>query len=152
MLGNIAESRAGRTDRNVSNFATLSRRSTAIEFYSRNGIQAEDTLAHMRGIDFTQPVEIINLVKGTPVVQYMLPNRTTGNYFAPLGTSGSQLGIYTSGRTPTTFFASQNTNVLRSTTSAMVDDYSMAEYGWKIETQGGGTQYFSPSKSAWERR
>lgn len=99
-MDNIAQSRAGRTDINVSNFATFSNRSRAIEFYSHNGFQADDTLAHMRGIDFTQPVEIINLEKGTPVVQYMLPNRTTGNYFAPLGTPGSQLGIYTSGRTP----------------------------------------------------
>jgi len=152
VLGNIAESKAGRTERNIENFAIFSRRSTAIEFYSLNGFQEENTLAHMRGIDFTQPVEIYNLKKGTPVVQYMLPNRSVGNYFAPLGMSGSQLGIYTSGRSPVTFFALQDTKVLKSTAFAMVDDYSMTGYGWKIETQGGGTQYFSPSTSVWERR
>lgn len=31
----------------------------------------------------------------------------------------------------------------------MVDNYSMAHEAWSIETQGGGTQYFSPNRNAW---
>ena len=32
----------------------------------------------------------------------------------------------------------------------MVGDYSMAEYDWEIETEGGGQQYFSPHPNNWE--
>jgi hypothetical protein len=56
---------------------------------------------------------------------------------------------YTSGRDAVSFFAKQDVTVLRSTAANLVDDYSMAKYGWNIETKGGGIQYFT-KEPAWE--
>ena len=120
------------------------REAFVIEFYKQHGFGIESTRAHMQGIDFGHPVEAVTLPSGSQVVQFTLPTQGVGNYFAPVGTSGNTLGIYTSGRAMTLFEASQDITVLKSTAAPMVDTYSMAQYGWKIETMGGSTQYFSP--------
>ncbi len=31
----------------------------------------------------------------------------------------------------------------------MIDNYSMAQYAWEIQTEGGATQYFNFSIDAW---
>jgi hypothetical protein len=146
VLANIEQSQAASS---ASSFLRFSKRATAINFYLKNNFSIESTLAHMRGIDFNNAIEAVVLPKDTKAVQYMLPEQNIGNYFAPTGTSGSKLGIYTSGRMPVTFFATEDVEALQSTAASMADDYSMANYGWKIETEGGGTQYFSPFKDKW---
>ncbi len=135
-----------------SGYLAFSNRSTALTFYLQSGYGYDATSAYLRGIDFEQPVDVITLPEGTHVIQYSLPNRPIGNYFTIPGTPAAQLGIYTSGRNMNTFFATQDVSVLRSITSLMIDDYSMSQYGWQIETQGGGIQYFSPSTNIWSMR
>ncbi len=104
----------------------------------------------MRGIDFSDPVELLVFPRGTEAIQYIFPGQINpGNYFAPIGTTGNKLGIYTSGRSPITFFATKDIQVLKSTTAAMIDNYSMAQYAWEIQTEGGAAQYFNLSIDGW---
>ncbi len=120
----------------------------AWSFYREAGFKEGKIADHIRGIDFNKPVEIISIPKGTEVIQYQIPGGPVGSYFAAPGTPGNQLGFYTSGRQATTFVATENIQVLRSTASSTIDDWSMKAYSWKIEAPGGGIQFFSTSK-AW---
>ena len=148
----LANIRASQLARESSNFGSFAQRSTALDFYTSNGFQPDRAFAHMRGIDFDQPVEVITLPKGTEVVQYMLPGSAVGKYFAQPGETGCRLGVYTSGRVQATFFATRDVRALKTTAAAIVDDYSMQHCDWIIETNGGGTQYFSPDSSAWRMK
>lgn len=122
-----------------------SRRLTAEAFYREAGFSEKKIADHMRGIDFEKPVEVIKLPKGTEVIQYQVPGAPMGTYFTLPNTPGNQLGFYTSGRVPKTYVATEEIKVLRSTASSTVDDWSMADFGWKIEAPGGGTQFFTTS-------
>ena len=83
---------------------------------------------------------------------YVSRTKKPGHYFAPTGTAGNKVGIYTFGRVPVTFFATKDIKVLRSTAATMTDNYSMAPYGWEIQTEGGATQYFSLAVSEWRKK
>ncbi len=124
------------------------RKEVAESFYREAGFKDSAIADHTRGIDFDHPVEVVTLPKGTEVIQYQIPGAPVGNYFAPPGTKGNQLGFYTSGRRATTFVAKEDIKVLKSVASDTVDDWSMKAYDWKIEAPGGGTQFFTTSK-AW---
>lgn len=146
---NIAASKAAREG---SNFAPFSRQAEAFEFYSNSGYSAEDIFDHLRGIDFSRPVNKVKINMGDEAIQYMFPKQARiGNYFAEPGTAGHTLGIYTSGRSPVLFKANRDILALRSTTAPMIDNYSMARYSWHIETEGGATQYFTTAQDAWTR-
>ena len=128
-------------------------RSNADDFYRSAGYTEEQIASHVKGIDFSKPVVAATLPKGTIAVQYVAPNGRVGNYFAPPGTPASELGFYSGGRVLTTFVASQNVVVLKSTAASIVDNWSFSQTtGWKVQTRGGGTQYFSPNNSAWRTR
>jgi hypothetical protein len=139
ILANIVESRNARAS---SGFAQTSRRWTATDFYQAAGWSTGRTQNHLAGIDFSKSVSITTLPAGGRFVQYQLPGAPAGNYFAPLGTPGSQLGIYTGGRTGSIYEATSNIRVLRTTTSSIVDDWSVPF--WRVQTDGGGTQFFAP--------
>jgi len=128
---------------------TAERQAIAQSFYRKAGFKESSIADHVRGIDFNRPVDIVTLPKGTELIQYQIPGAPIGNYFALPGTPGNQLGFYTSGRQATTFVATEDMLVLRSTAASTVDDWSMKAHGWKIDTPGGGLQFFSPSK-AWK--
>ena len=123
----------------------LNSRSIANDFYKSAG-WADDRIAdHVRGIDFTKPVETVTIPKETEVVQWQRPGKPTGNYFAPPGTQASELGIYPGGRDPITYVTNRDVTVLRSTAKDVVDTWSVS--GQPYQTQGGGTQYFVPDPS-----
>ena len=149
ILANIRESQKARES---SKFGTFAQRSVALDFYAANGFSNARAFEHMRGIDFSQPVEVVTLPKGTEVVQYKLPGAPVGKYFSPPEAVGSSVGIYTSGRQRVSFFATRDVRALKSKAAPMVDDYSMAEHGWQIETEGGEIQYFTPDNSAWQMK
>ena len=95
--------------------------------------------SHLKGIDFSKDVFETVLEKGTKVVQYVDDaTGKVGNYFAPVGTDASTLGIKTKGRTPKIFTLSEDVKVLQSTAADYTDEASGAVYS------GGGTQFFSP--------
>jgi hypothetical protein len=117
-------------------------RKTAHDFYKAAGWDDARMQAHFRGIDFNKPVDIITIPQNTALVQYQIPVAPVGNYFAPVGTPGSQLGIYTGGRIPTLYTTTKDITVLRTTAAKAVDNWSVP--GWNVLTDGGGTQYFLP--------
>lgn len=119
------------------------RQNVANNYYAEAGWSEARIRHHLQGIDFSRSVGTTFIPQGQKVVQYQLPGMSPGNYFAPVGTPANRLGIYTSGRFGRIFSATENTTVLRSTAASMVDDFSVS--GWKIQLNGGGTQYFSPN-------
>jgi filamentous hemagglutinin len=96
---------------------------------------------HLAGIDFSQPVDIVPLLQDTTVVQYGAPGSATGNYFAPIGTPASQLGINPAGKVPSLFAPSTDVVVLRSTAADIVDTWSVPSDPYSAS--GGATQYFT---------
>lgn len=128
--------------------AAKKRKKVAEDFYKKAGWPQARIDSHLEGIDFSKKVDVITLPKGTTVVQYQVPGKPVGNYFAPPGTQATNLGINPEGRTPTSLTATQNVQVLRSTASAPIDTWSIPRK--PFQTQGGGTQYFAPNPSVFQ--
>jgi hypothetical protein len=137
--------RGAKTADRIADVGVAERRVVAESYYREAGLKESAIADHIRGIDFTRPVEIVTVPRGTELIQYQIPGAPVGNYFALPGTPGNQLGIYTSGREASSFVATGDVRALRSTAAGTIDDWSMKAYGWKIETLGGGTQFHSPS-------
>jgi hypothetical protein len=121
---------------------------------------------HLRGIDFSQPVEIVTLPKGTILQQTQPPGAPQGNYYAPPGTEPSKLGINSRGdvrgadgtviahaeKLTQLYETGTDVVVLRSTAAPIVDTWSMHEIGANafdaskaipFVAEGGGIQYFT---------
>ncbi|MFH1119811.1 MAG: type VI secretion system tube protein TssD [Bacteroidota bacterium] len=106
------------------------KKTQALEFYKKSGFTERKALEHMEGIDFSKPVEIVKLKKGT-VVQQWVGENGTGNYFTTEENGSSQnLGIDYSKRSLRQFTLTEDVEVLKSTAA----DYK----GFK----GGGVQFF----------
>jgi RHS repeat-associated protein len=137
----------GTTVATVDEVLLAERRSVAEQFYRQRGVDEDRIAAHLRGVDFSKPVDVVRLPKGTELIQYQLPGGSRGSYFAPPGTPGNQLGFYTSGRQATVYVTTEEVEVLRSFAASTVDDWSMQEFGWQIEAPGGAVQFFTTSGS-----
>lgn len=142
ILGNIAESQQARAS---SGFAQTPRRWTATDYYEAAGWPSRRISSHLNGINFSRPVTVSSLPAGSRVVQYQVPGAPVGNYFAPVGTPGSQLGMYTGGRIPQVYETTSKVKLLQSTADKVIDDWSVPF--WKVHTNGGGTQFFTPNPS-----
>ncbi|HET7329745.1 hemagglutinin repeat-containing protein [Dyella sp.] len=138
---NIAASQAGNAS---SQFAQLLSWETAYNYYTTAGFSVDRTLSHLQGIDFTQPVTVTQINPGTSYVQYVL-NGNVGNYFAPVGTPATMLGINPANRTSTLFTPITSTSALQTTAASVVDTWTIP--GQPVQTSGGGTQLFVPNKS-----
>lgn len=150
-------SAAGRTVEAAEAPATAemiaARRDAAREFYLKQGYDPKRIDSHLDGIDFTKPVEVETIPKGTEVVQYQAPGAPQGNYYAPPGTQPGQLGISPQtidratgnivDKTPTIFVTTEDVQVLRSTAAAIDDTWSIP--GQTINAAGGGTQFMTTS-------
>ncbi|MEC4594653.1 polymorphic toxin type 46 domain-containing protein [Nitrospirillum amazonense] len=121
------------------------RKALAKNFYEQAGWSERRIADHLKGIDFTKPVDVVTLPEGTSVVQHVLPGGKVGNYFAPPGTPASSLGINPANRVPTMFTLSQDTQVLRSTAAPVQDTWTVP--GQVFDAEGGGTQYFTTNPS-----
>lgn len=141
---NIAESAAARDS---SGFSQLSNKETAYNFYRDGGLDADRTLSHISGIDFKQPVDIFSLPQGSEVVQYQIPGRPVGGYFAPLGTSAESIGVDPVGRLPLIYRSTENVSVLRSTAADTSNALHLPELA---RGAGGGTQYYTNHRSLFE--
>jgi peptidoglycan hydrolase-like protein with peptidoglycan-binding domain len=123
------------------------RKATALKFYRSTGWPEEKIAAHMKGIDFSKPVEVTTLKPGTTVSQWQRPGAPQGNYYAPPGTDPATLGIDTAGRVETQYVVKQSVQVLKSTAADMPDwNGSGATY------RGGGTQLFTTDGSAFQAK
>jgi hypothetical protein len=130
----------------------------ATEFYTSQGFDAASIPDHLKGIDFSQPVEVVPLPAGTRVIQYQVPGGRQGSYYAPVGTPPGNLGIAAQGTDRATgaivdkvanvYVLTEEVSVLRSSANAVNDTWSIR--GQVISTAGGGTQYFTTGKAAFE--
>ncbi len=132
------------------------RRATAQSFYEKQGMPAKDIPDHLSGIDFRRPVKVVPLKQGTTVEQMQVPGGRQGNYYTPPGTPATKVGIspkgtdYATGavvdKVPIRYTTTRDVQVLRSTAAPVRDTWSVK--GSPVQTEGGGTQYFSMDKGS----
>lgn len=132
-----------------------SRKTTARDFYKKQGWNDAKIDDHMGGIDFNQPVEVISLKKGTVMGQWQSPGAPKGNYFAPIDETPGSIGVSSVGHNRATDMAesktqalyklSEDMDVLSSKAASIVDDWSFPNVS--AVTPGGGQQYFVPDIS-----
>lgn len=125
------------------------KQAAARSFYEAAGWSDAKIASHMAGIDFNYPVDVVSLPQGETLVQHMVPGSRVGNYFAPEGTSASQLGINPAGRIPTLFSPNADVQVLRSTAAPITDTWTVP--GTSFRASGGGTQYFTRNPGNFSR-
>jgi hypothetical protein len=141
----------------------------AWEFYRSQGFADERIEGHLRGIDFSKPIEVMTLPKGTLIQQTQPPGAPQGSYYAPPGTEPGKLGIAPQGdvRGPDgdivvghadkgtkIYVTTEDVVVLKSTASKIEDNWSMHEIGTSSRdgtpipflAEGGGVQYFTTRK------
>ncbi|HEX7839547.1 MAG TPA: polymorphic toxin type 46 domain-containing protein [Kofleriaceae bacterium] len=141
----------------------------AWEFYRSQGFADERIEGHLRGIDFSKPVEVTTLPKGTIVQQTQPEGAPQGSYYAPPGTEPGKLGINPRGdlrgpdgetvvghvdKTTKLYVTTEDVVVLKSSASQIEDNWSMHEIGTSSKdgpaipflAEGGGTQYFTTAK------
>jgi hypothetical protein len=71
----------------------VERQTVARDFYrTTTGWSDTKIASHLRGIDFSQPVNIVDIPAGTSLTQFNLPGRV-GNYYAPVGTQQTPLAF-----------------------------------------------------------
>ena len=120
----------------------VERQTFARDFYrSATSWSDSDIWSHMQGINFDQPVAIVQVFKGTRLVQYKFPTRPTGNYFAYLGTPALGLGINPAGRVGVAFTVSRDLKALQSTAS---DTRSLFNVPPWARGPGGNKQLYIP--------
>jgi RHS repeat-associated protein len=121
------------------------RREDAFRFYREAGFPASRAWDHMRGIDFSHPVERELLPKGKTLAQHKMGDGL-GNYFAEPGTLPTNLGISPAGRIETTLTSTRAATALKSTAASVLDTWTVK--GSPYVTNGGATQFFVPDKGA----
>ena len=150
MLPALVAHVAGKTINNqATSTATnlVSRQSTANSYYKTLGWDDAKIASHMSGIDFSKPVEIVTLPKGTKVVQYQIPGNPVGGYFAPVGTSAESLGISSAGRNPIIYKTTENISVLRTTAADTSKSTNLPE---SARGTGGGVQFFTNNRNVFK--
>jgi len=119
------------------------RRAVAQDFYRSQGMSEKKIAQHMKGIDFTKPVEVTTLKPGTVVSQWQKPGAPQGNYYTPPGTDSGTLGMNPAGKVELQYVVKEPVQVLKST-AGDIEDWE----GSGVTFQGGGTQYFTTNSSA----
>jgi len=145
------------------------RKNMANNFYAALGWSQARIDSHIKAIDCSQSVQIVEIPKEAILSQWQGPNGNQGNYFAESDIDPSKLGI-------SPFVADQfdlNTKIpkinikytcsepvlaLKSTANPMVDIWSESIAGpegensfvmvKEVETEGGANQYFIPNNSS----
>lgn len=122
-------------------------RQEVVEFYRRLGWPESKISDHLTGIDFSKPVTVEVLPKGTIVQQWskLKPGTVNepliGNYVTVPGTSANEVGVYSGNRVAVLLRANQDTFVLKSTAAGITDSWSVR--GTAFPTTGGGPQYLT---------
>jgi peptidoglycan hydrolase-like protein with peptidoglycan-binding domain len=137
-------------------------------FQTKNGkLDTNKINDHLKGIDYTKPVQARTAPPPESAVQWQVPNGKQGQYYAKPETSPSELGIGRWGleesssgklqvaeKQPVSYPSVQEgTPVLESTAARMDDTWSLGSKGdhqtpITQPAKGGGIQYFIPDKSA----
>ena len=127
----------------------LVRLQTAKAFYDQTDWPTEKKENHLRGIDFSQPVEVVTLPAGTELTQWMDPHQGQGNYFDG-DEPPERLGLYPESVQPRLlkkYTLAHATRMLQSTAASIHIDWVKDKPA--MDVPGGATQYFAlPSASA----
>ena len=127
------------------------RKKVSIYFYMQQGIPLSKINSHISGIDFSKPVEVKRIKKGTRLTQYQIPGTRQGNYYAFPGSKATNLGISDVAKDRKTgkivkklendYITTTDVDALSSTAAKIKDTWSIE--GKEISTKGGGTQLFT---------
>ena len=130
---------------------------TAYEYYKQAGWDNAKIAGHLQGIDFSKPVELVELPAGKTAGQLQANPAWKGNYFAEPGTDATKLGINPQGKLPdgivvdkteTIYSTIEQTTVLRSSAAPVKDTWSVPEAPY--QTEGGAAQYFHFNKDIFQ--
>ena len=131
--------------------------------------KAEMIYEHLKGIDFTKPVSLERIEKGTHLMSWTHPLVRNGNYYTKIRTSPARLGIGSIGKLRgeelfakelREFELLENSRVLRTTAAEIHDSFSIEKHAevfldvmkdgtYKTGLQyapGGATQYLLPAE------
>ncbi len=147
VLANIADNRKA-VAATEQGYLRFDRQVTARQFYGGAGFGEGRIQSHLQGIDFSKPVTLQTIPEGAYVEQWVKGGRV-GNYFGPLGQAPEMSGISRGMRTPIGFRANQDVSVLRSHASPITDTWTLGP-DYPINTPGGGIQYFTPNRNAFD--
>ena len=129
----------------------------ASNYFSSQGISEADANSYMKGIDFSQPVDVQTLNVNKPLWQYQAPGAPQGNWYSfDPNVTPSELGISPDGvnraagiiqpKILNQYGTGQSVSVLRSTAAAVEDTWSVP--GQSYPAVGGERQIFAPQKQA----
>jgi hypothetical protein len=162
LIGLAAKGSAKVAAKNVDEVAATAtliakRKEVAFKFYESQGFAPSRITSHLDGIDFSKPVEVITLRKGTEVAQFQAPGSAQGNYYTTPGTTPSKLGINPNTqlkngtiipRESNKYYVTGDVEVLSSTAAKIEDTWSVPNKIYVAE--GGGIQYFTTSTNAFK--
>ncbi len=143
------------------------RQKVATSFYEQNGVRYDregnassltpaQVRSHLKGIDLTQPVSF-GPQPGLPVSlhQWQAVGRPQGQYYAPLGTAATALGIHTHATPPdggppvpksvVPYDMHPHGSYLTSTAAPINDTWSVE--GESHPCEGGGQQFYVPNRA-----
>ncbi len=140
----------------VASASTIAaRKKLATEFYQKQGIPAHKIDDHLMGTDLNKQINKTLINKGDIVEQHQAPNAPQGNYYLPVGTDSSKVGISSIVKDRKTgslvkrekrkYKANEDIEVLETTAKKIDDTWSIP--GKNVSTEGGGIQYFTTDKS-----
>jgi hypothetical protein len=126
------------------------------QYAALEGLNASDANALLTGVDLTQPVTVLKLNQGKNLWQYQSPGAPQGKWYSFTDdVTPSELGIGPYGINRATmsveekianpYTTNQSVNVLKSTSIAIEDTWSISPYG-SFVTKGGEQQLFSPQR------
>lgn len=134
------------------------KRTVAADFYGQTGWNKDRIAGHLTGIDFSKPLEVVVLKKGTVMAQWQSPGAPQGTYYSQINYTPEQLGIGAKGtarvtrevidKRMTLYRIVKDVEALHSICSAPDDVWSVT--GMVQPTEGGGEQFFSSDASAFE--
>lgn len=133
----------GRTGDINADINIRERKVLARGFYEEAGFSGRPLENHLKGIDYSQDVDIYTFSRGRPVAQWQPPDTPVGNYFSRIGGDPTRMGIDAEDRQLLIYAPAQRTTVLRSTAADIPS--------WKGDGRtyfGGETQYFTKDPQA----
>ena len=132
------------------------RKKMAYKFYRKNNpnMKPEKVKEHMQGIDFSKPVEVVEVKKGTKLQQWQVDGDRKGQYFtADKDVKPTDLGINPkrinkdSGKVETKtqkeYVVNENVEGLNSTSAPVKDTWS--DEANPFQTKGGADQLYIPN-------
>jgi len=134
------------------------RKKVAFDFYKDQGFSNSDAALHIQGIDFNEPLTVVELKPGQIFQQWQLPITSQGNYYSELRVNPPSLGIspfaldrntgVVVDKLPQVYKVSRPVKALKSTARSIIDTWSNPKE--PFEAPGGATQYMTTDKDAFE--